>query len=428
MGYDGRIKKVAIIGAGVMGSGVAAVYGQRRPVYLLNRSPLSKAETGVENAASAARLPTLDITPGTYETDFTRMIGDADLIIDCLGENYDLKGQYFGMVDEHRKPDAIVSTSSSGLSIARLAEGRSDSFRKHFLGIHPYNPPTKLIANELIPGPDTAEEVVQEAEDFLREVYHRKIVHAKDTPAYAGNRIGFQLLNAVAQLAEDIGVDEIDYLMGDHTGRAMAPLRTIDLVGWDVHKEIVDNIHISTDDEAHATFLLPQYMQQLIAEGVLGDKTGKGFYTRGEDGRLVLDIGSGNYRPLDPSPNSTVTDAKNLIHVGNYPDAMKLMLSGKDGTEDIRRILLRYVSYAGERVSEAADSMDDINRVMAFGFSWIPPDGIVDLVGSNEMVKMLREEGLPVPKHIEAAGGRQLYNEPYDRAERYMHGEFSRAA
>jgi 3-hydroxyacyl-CoA dehydrogenase len=237
----------------------------------------------------------------------------------------------------------------------------------------------------------------------------RKVIVTKDRPAFVGNRIGFRVMNEAAQLAEPHGVAFIDYLAGPHTGRAMAPLATIDLVGWDVHKAIVDNVHANCEaDEAREHFRLPAYMAKGIAEGRLGDKTAdKGGFYRRAAGRTVevLDPKTGAYQPfIPPRPIEFVERTKSLNRVGRYREAMAVLARAVGPEADLaRRFVLGYVSYALNRVGEVAETASDVDTIMSYGFNWAPPCAIVDLIGARETVAMLVRYGLAVPQAVEHA-------------------------
>ena len=419
-GYN--IKRIAVLGAGEMGASSAAVFAQAVPVYLLNRAPLSKAERGLDAAVRAARSNTLryEIALGTFEDDLERIAGESDLILECLAEDPELKRGYFQIIDKHRKPGSIVATGSSGLSIADLARGMSDDFRRHFLGLHFYNPPLRLPAAEIISGPDTSEEVLHYMAGVMETAFRRVVLYAADKPAYAGNRIGFKQLNEAAQLAVEHGVELVDYLFGSYTGRLLAPLATIDLVGWDVHQAIVDNIYEKTADEAHESFSLPPYMAELIGQGVLGNKTPEkgGFFKTVDTQTLVLDLKTGEYvEPKQPTIGA-VEKAKELIRLGNYRQALDAILNSGDEAALVRRWLLGYISYSGMRNGEVSD-MRGINRVMGWGFNWIPPDALADIIGVERVRALLEQEGFPVPPHLATHAKGRLYNEVDDVA-RYL--------
>jgi 3-hydroxyacyl-CoA dehydrogenase len=411
--------KVVILGAnGTMGAGAAAMFaGGGCHVTMLARD-LAKAREGLTDAQSLARAEAVadSVVPGTYEQDMDRAVAEATLIFETLAEDLPLKQQYFQRVDKHRRPDAIVATCSSGLSIAAMAQGRSDSFRRSFLGIHLFNPPHMITGTEVVPHDATDPAVTASVVESLRTRFGRKVIVARDRPAFAGNRIGFKVLNEAAQLAGEHGVAFIDYLVGPHTGRAMAPLATIDLVGWDVHKAIVDNIHaLCTTDEAHACFKLPAYVEKGIAEGHLGDKTPErgGFYRR--DGKTVevLHPGTGHYEALKaPARIDFVERMKSLNRVGRYRDAIATLATASGWEADLaRQVVLGYAGYALNRVGEVAESAADVDTIMSFGFNWAPPTVLIDLLGAKDAIAMFQRYQLKVPPIVQqaAANGGKLY-------------------
>ncbi len=402
--------KVVIIGAnGTMGAGAGCVFaGAGYTVTLLARSS-DKAAAALLDVQNDARADAIAerISLGTYDDDLARTIGEAGLIFESLAEDLPLKKQFFALVDKYRRPDAIVATGSSGLSIAAMAAGRSESFRRNFLGIHLFNPPHVIVGTEVIPGPDTNPAVLKTAIAMLTKRLGRKVIVTEDRPAFVGNRVGFKVLNETAQLAAEHGVAFIDYLIGPHTGRAMAPLATVDLVGWDVHKAIVDNVFANCKDEAHECFKMPAYMNRGLEQGCLGDKTPErgGFYRREGVEVFVLDPKSGGHVPLiKPAPIEFVEGMKRHHRVGRYSDALKIFADAKGAEADLcHRVVLGYVSYALNRVGEVAASPADVDTIMSYGFNWAPPSAIVDLLGAKNTVRMLERLRLPVPKAVEQA-------------------------
>jgi 3-hydroxyacyl-CoA dehydrogenase len=403
---------VVILGAnGVMGAAATAVFaGAGYHVTMLARD-LDKARQALEAAKSAARAEGVGerVTLGTYDGDMARAVASASIIFEALAEDLSLKRRFFKTVDECRRPDSLVATNSSGLSITEMAAGLSDSFRRNFMGIHFYNPPHIIVGTELIPHPETDATLVARAQETLSKRLGRKVIVTKDRPAFVGNRVGFRVMNEAAQLAEEHGVAFIDYLVGPHTGRAMAPLQTVDLVGWDVHKAIVDNVHSNCpDDEARDHFRLPAYMEEGIAAGRLGDKTGgKGGFYRRARGRVVevLDPKTGIYLPfIPPRPIDFVERMKSLNRVGKYREAMALLATAMGPEADLaRRFVLGYVSYALSRVGEVAATGADVDTIMSYGFNWAPPCVIVDLIGARTIIEMLNRYGLAVPRVVEQA-------------------------
>jgi 3-hydroxyacyl-CoA dehydrogenase len=404
--------KVVILGAnGVMGAVAAAVFaGAGYRVTILARD-IDKARQALTTAKNAARAEGVAefVTPGAYDTDLARTAAGAAMIFEALAEDLTLKREFFRQVDALRRPEAIVATNSSGLSIAAMAEGMSDSFRRHFMGIHLYNPPHVIVGAELIPNPETDPAVLEATRAMLARRLGRKVIVSKDRPAFVGNRVGFRVMNEAAQLAAEHGVALIDYLVGPHTGRAMAPLATVDLVGWDVHKAIVDNVHANcADDEARDYFKLPEYMERGIGDGHLGDKTPDrgGFYRRAAGRTIeVLDPATGTYQPfIPPRPVEFVERMKALNRVGRYHTALTVLASATGGEADLaRRVVMGYVSYALSRVGDVAMHHADVDTIMSFGFNWAPPCVIVDLIGPRETIAMLGHYRLPVPPVVEQA-------------------------
>jgi 3-hydroxyacyl-CoA dehydrogenase len=392
-----------------MGYGSAALFTQAVPKVTFLARTKAKAEEGLAAAIKQVRSPTVAThsAVGDYENDLEAAVEQADLVFEALTEDFAIKKQMFDRVEKARRDDAIVGTVTSGLSINELADGRSDSFRRHFLGLHFFNPPNVIVGTELIAGRDTDPELVDFVEAFSRVRLGREMVRTADTPAFAGNRVGFKVLNEAAQLAETLGPALVDRIIGPYTGRALTPLATIDLVGWDIHRAIVDNVFEKTKDEAHATLRLPDSMATLMDRGVLGDKTGGGFFKRDGKKRLVLDIGSGDYRPLEEVllPDMSYVDAiADLYAQGRYEEGMQAFLAAEgDEAALARKVVAGYVSYAFHRVGEVAEDIGAIDRIMGMGFNWAPPSVLVDVMGPKAAVSMIGEAGLPVPDALASA-------------------------
>src|SRR4030095_16291238 len=319
----------------------------------------------------------------------------------------EIKKAMFDRVEEARRDDSIVATVTSGLSINALCQGRGDSFRQNFLGLHFFNPPNVIVGTELIAGRDTDPAVVDFVEAFARATLGREIVRTHDTPAFAGNRVGFKVLNEAAQLAEQIGPLLVDRIVGPYTGRALTPLATIDLVGWDIHRAIVDNVYENTDDEAHETLKLPAYMDKLMEKGVLGNKTGRGFFKKEGKVRHVLEPVSGNYRPaseVNLPALSYIADVAHLYSQARYAEGIQVFLSAEgDEAALARKVVAGYISYAFSRVGEVTDTIDEIDRIMGAGFNWAPPSVLVDTMGPQSAVRLIEEAGLAVAEAIARA-------------------------
>jgi 3-hydroxyacyl-CoA dehydrogenase len=432
-----EIKDVVVLGAnGTMGAGSGEVFaGGGCDVVFLARS-VEKAHEGLvaaQNMAKSQRIADR-ISVGTYGQDLEEVVAKADLIFEAVAEDIELKKQFFARIDKCRRPDSIVATVSSGLSIAAMARGRSDSFRRNFLGMHLFNPPHVIVGTEVIPHAGTDPKLVPDVVRLLETRFGRVAIVCDDKPAFAGNRVGFKVLNEAAILAEMHGPGFIDYLLGPHTGRAMPPLATIDLVGWDVHKAIVDNVHTNTNDEAHATFKLPLFMDKLIDHGHLGNKTPEhgGFYRRVKEGKqtinLVLDPKTGAYK--DSRENGAhsvpfVEKMKELHRVGRYREALKVFAEATGPEADVaKRVILGYVSYGLNRVGdkEVVRSARDVDRIMGFGFNWAPPTVLVDVLGISTTISLLEKYKLPVPRVLQE--GTQHPNERLFREANVNIGRF----
>jgi 3-hydroxyacyl-CoA dehydrogenase len=439
-----EIKDVVVLGAnGTMGAGSGEVFAAGGcDVVFLARSA-EKAHEGLVGAQGMAKSQRIAdrISVGTYSQDLEEAVARADLIFEALAEDIELKKTFFTRVDKCRRPDSIVATVSSGLSIAEMAHGRSESFRRNFLGIHLFNPPHVIVGTEVIPHAETDPKLVPEIVRLLETRFGRAAIVTDDKPAFCGNRIGFKFLNEAAILAETHGVAFIDYLIGPQTGRAMPPLATIDLVGWDVHKAIVDNVYEHTRDEAHKLFAMPAYMERLLDHGHLGNKTPEhgGFYRRVREGKqtitLVLDPKTGAYK--DQRENGMrhvpfVEQMKQLHRVGMYREAMRVFAEATGPEADLaKRVVLGYVSYGLNRVGEHSDTnavvraARDADRIMGFGFNWAPPSVLVDVLGVATTIRLLETYHLPVPPVLQQAAShpeQRLFREPNVNIGRFFVG------
>jgi 3-hydroxyacyl-CoA dehydrogenase len=429
------IRKIVVLGAnGTMGSASGGVFAAAGiPTVFLART-LDKAEAGRARAEQLTRGKILPetIRCGAYAPDLAAALAGADLVFEAVAEDAALKRAVFTEVDWQRDPETIVATGSSGLSIGGLCAGASARFQRSFLGIHLFNPPTAIVGCELIPHAGTDPGVLAIVRDFLTARIGREVIETADTPGFAGNRVGFKVLNEVAQLAEQHGVAFLDQLVGPHTGRALPPLATIDLVGWDVHKAIVDHLHASTHDAAHDQLRLPAYMQRGIDRGHLGRKTRDrgGFFRLDGKGpgatQLVLDPATGDYRPVAeharPMP-AFVEQMKAQIRTGGdagHRGAMEVLCSAEgEAAEVLRRILLGYISYGLGLVGEVVARPRDVDRILCFGFHWAPPSVLVDALGPRRTIELLERARLPIPQAVidAAVHQRAMFHEPHiDRA------------
>jgi 3-hydroxyacyl-CoA dehydrogenase len=426
-----KIDHVVVIGAnGAMGYGSAALFTTAVAKVTFLARTKEKADQGLKAAINAVRSSTVAnrAETGDYDKDFDAAVSKADLIFEAVTEDLDIKKRMFERIDKVRRQDSIVATVTSGLSINALTEGRSESFKKNFLGLHFFNPPNVIVGTELIPGKDTDPKLVEFIDVYSTKRLGRVMIRTADTAGFAGNRIGFKVLNEAAQLAEEHGPLLVDALVGPYTGRALTPLATIDLVGFDIHRAIVDNIYKNAPDEAHATLKLPGYMASLIEKGVLGTKSGGGFFKVENKVKLVLDPKSGSYKPVAEVklPDlGYIKEVSKLHRDGRYAEAMKVFVDAPgDWAALARKVVAGYISYSFHRVGEVTDTIDGIDDIMGFGFNWAPPSVLVDTIGVKETVAMIEKSKLPVPKLLADAAKSgtpaRFYKNPHGNIGRFF--------
>lgn len=435
-----ELRKVVVLGAnGTMGSGAGGLFAANGyDVIMLARS-YDKAHQGLGRIKEALRADVLGrrVRCGTYDHDFDQEVSGADIVFECVSEDMAIKAPILEHIDKVRRKGSVVATVSSGLSIAEMVKGRSDDFRRNFLGLHLFNPPHVIVGTEVIAGPDTDREMLGAVVRFLKKKLGRIVIECRDMPAFAGNRVGFKVLNECAILAEHHGVQLIDYLVGPYTGRALAPLATVDLVGWDVHHAIVENVYANTNDEAHETFRLPTYMEKLMDEGHMGNKTPAegGFYRRMTD-RLdnkytsVVDPKTLNYSEgagASVKKIAWVEEIKRQHSVGRYRDAMELFLKAEGAEAELaRRVIVGYVSYGLNRVGpdEVVQTPLGVDQIMGFGFNWAPPSVLVDLWGKKATIAAMDKLGLKVPAVVaNLKEGERLYALPASSVGRFFVGK-----
>lgn len=426
-----RVDHVVVLGAnGAMGYGSGALFTSAGPRVTFLARAKDKAAQGLRAAVQSVRSSTVAdrADTGDYDGDFDAVVSKADIIFEALTEDLDLKRKMFERVDGLRRPDSIVATVTSGLSINALAEGRSDSFRKHFLGLHFFNPPNVIVGTELIAGKETDPKLVEFVEAYAQKMLGRVMIRTADTPGFAGNRVGFKVLNEAAQLAEEYGPVLVERLVGPYTGRTLTPLATVDLVGWDIHRAIVDNIHRLAPDEAHATLRFPGYMARLLERGVLGNKSGGGFFKADGKLRLALDPKTESYRPVAEIklPDLGFVDQVAKLHRdGRYREAMRAFVQAPSRWAALaRKVVAGYVSYAFHRAGEVTETIAGIDDIMGFGFNWAPPSVLVDVIGLEDTVAMIEQAKLPVPRALAAAASsgapRRFYTNPHGNIGRFF--------
>lgn len=402
-----EIKTVTVIGAnGTMGcniSGIFASFGNAK-VYMACRS-LEKAEKSIARAAKSVRAEavTENLVPASFD-DLPKCVAESDLIFESVSENFETKQGIIDRIAQYVRPDAILATGTSGLSIDKLAEMYPEQLRPRFIGMHFFNPPYSLTLCEIIRSEYTDPEMAAFLSEYSKKKLVRTVVEVADTAAFLGNRIGFQFINEACQYAEMYkdsgGIDYIDAILGQFTGRNMPPIATADFVGLDVHKAIVDNVYANTKDYARSTFVLPDYMQQLIDEGKLGRKVKQGLYktTVSESGKktqYVYDIDSGEYREKIRYTFPFARKMIDYLHQGDYQMAFDSLKHNHSIEAEIcLSFLIKYVLYAITVAKESSDDIHAADAAMATGFGWVPPLAVVDALGGKEEFMKLAQQRL----------------------------------
>ena len=402
------IRTVTVIGVtGTMGANIAgifAAFGDAK-VYCIGRD-IEKVKKTIPRIVKSVKADA--IAKNLVAADFSTLeqcVADSDLVFESSKEDMGVKEEIAARVGKAMKPTAVSGTGSSGLSITRIAECYPENLRSRFFGIHFFNPPYTLPLCELTPTKYSDYDLKEDLKEYLSRKLLRTVVEVKDSPAFLGNRIGFQFINEALQYAETYrdngGIDYIDALLGSFTGRAMAPLTTADFVGLDVHKAIVDNIYENTRDYAHETFVLPAFAAKLVEEGKLGRKTGGGLYqlVKYENGlkrQTVLDINTGLYRDVIPYVFPFADKMKKNIAEGNYQKAFERLVNNHSQEAEIcLSFLLKYLVYSLYATEEVGYDVTAADDVMAAGFNWCPPLAMFQALSTVADVPALIKARLP---------------------------------
>ncbi len=420
-----RIKKVAVLGSGVMGSGIACHLANiGTEVLLIDIVPreltdkekaagLSINDKVVRNrivndslTASLKSKPSpiykqefaKRISTGNFDDDLQK-IKDYDWIIEVVIERLDIKKSVFERVDKLRKPGSLVTTNTSGISVESMIEGRSDDFQQNFCGTHFFNPPRYLQLFEIIPTTKTSGEVISFLEEYSSKFLGKTPVLAKDTPAFIANRIGtfsiMELFNNVHNL--DLTIPEIDKLTGPVIGRAKsATFRTADIVGLDTLVHVANNIKETTNDEANQLFNIPDYLQTMLDKKWLGSKTNQGFFKKVvEDGKkkfLSIDFKTLDYVEA-PRPKFSVFEKTKAID--NLRERMPILISDKGKAGDFYRAsFYALFQFSSNRIPEISDDIYKVDDALNAGFGWkLGPFQTWDAVGVEATVKAMEEAG-----------------------------------
>lgn len=450
-----QIKKVAVIGSGVMGAGIAAHLANAGiPSLLLDIVPKfgpeheklgltadsskfrnSLAQNSINNFILKSK-PSLIfskkdaklITPGNMEDDLAKL-GECDWIVEAVTERLEIKQIVFANVEKHMRKGAVVSSNTSGLPLQSMAEGRSEDFRKNFIVTHFFNPVRYMKLVEVVSSDETSSDTLNGMVDFLEHTLGKGVVYAKDTPNFIANRIGiFSWMHAFKTAIEmDLGVEEIDKIAGPAMGRPKtAAFRTADLVGIDTIVHVSQNTYDNcTNDEQRDVFAVPEQLKTIVEKGWLGNKTKGGFYKKSKNAEgkkeiLSLDLNTLDYRAKKKVAFASLDAAKGQKGLGAK---IKALLEGDDKAAQFAwEALSSTLVYAANRIPEIADDVVNIDNGMKWGFNWKQgPFETLDAIGVEYFAEKLKSNGKEVPQVIQdvlskgtgsfykAEGGKSFY-------------------
>ncbi len=442
-----HIKKVAVIGSGIMGSGIACHFANIGvEVLLLDIVPrelndkekakgLTLEDEVVRNrlvndslatALKSKPSPIYDqkfasrITTGNMQDDISK-VSKVDWIIEVVVERLDIKKQVFENLEKHRTPGTLITSNTSGIPIHFMSEGRSDDFQKHFCGTHFFNPARYLKLFEIIPGPKTDPEVLEFLNGYGEKYLGKTSVIAKDTPAFIGNRIGTFSIQSLFHSVKELGmtVEEVDKLSGPVIGRPKsATFRTVDVVGLDTLVHVANGIHENCpDDERREVFKLPDFINTMMENKWYGSKTGQGFYKKvsdksGKSEILTLDLDTMDYRASKKASFATLELTKTIDKV---VDRFKVLVGGKDKAgEFYRKNFGQLFAYVSQRIPEITDDLYKIDDAMKAGYGWEHgPFQIWDAIGLDKGLEFIKAEGQEAAQWIhemKASGTTSFYS------------------
>jgi len=439
------IRKIAVLGSGVMGGGIAAHFANAGiPSLLLDivpRALTAKEETSgltlqsrpVRNRLATASLTALKktkpaalyapqmaslITVGNL-TDDLEQLRQVDWIIEVVKEDLAIKKLVLAQVAPYIGAEAIFSSNTSGLSLAAMSAVLPDDLKSRFLGTHFFNPPRYMKLFEVIATADTDPALLEFVADFARNRLGKGVVFAKDTPNFIANRIGVHAMMGTIGLMNDLGltIEEIDAISGPAVGRPKtATFKLADLVGLDTFLHVADNIYpLIENDESRDTFLVPDVVRNMVSKGLLGRKSGAGFYKMEKTATgkefLTLDLETLEYRPKQPAKLPEIAAAK---AIDDLPTRLRTLAFGRGKAgQAIWKMLSTNFSYSAMRLGEICDQAADIDQAIRWGFNWeLGPFEIWDVLGFRKVTERMREDGLPLPAWLDAlydSGAEQIY-------------------
>lgn len=407
-------RRIAVLGAGTMGAQIAAHFANAGLEVLLLDLPAKDDDPNkiVKQQFAAARKARPDpffddaaanrVSLGNFDDDFDRL-RDVEWIIEAVVERLDIKRSVMERIEAASSDDAIISTNTSGIPIAEIAEGRSASFRGRFLGTHFFNPPRYLKLLELIPTPNTRTEVIDRVAQFGRIHLGKGIVVAKDVPYFIGNRVGvYGQLQAMRYFENgDYTIEEIDLLTGPLTGRPKsATFRTADIVGLDVLKQVTENLYEkAVTDESRGAFRVPQIINRLVERGSLGSKSGGGFYRK--EGKIIKSVDRSSLEYSEPE-DIELGDVEKL-KAKPLPERLNALFD-HDGRAGMifRETTLDLLGYSARRIPEITENPADVDRAIRWGFGWeAGPFELWDILGFARVYRAMKESDIVVPEWIE---------------------------
>lgn len=455
-----KIRNAAVIGSGVMGSGIAAhLAGVGIPCLLLDVVPnsltadeeaagLTLQHPKVRNKLATGAIQKLKktnpaplyseafaerITPGNLE-DHLAELAKVDWIIEVVVERLDVKKSLLGKIESVWTPGTIVSSNTSGISINEMVSDCGDEFKKHFLGTHFFNPPRYMKLLEIIPGNQTDLEILSYMSEFCDNKLGKGVVIAKDTPNFIANRIGtYGLMATLNEMIEKgYTVEEVEAVTGPAMGRPKsATFRTLDLVGLDTFVHVAQNVydHVNTEDEKKV-FHIPDFLQDMVSRGWIGEKNGQGFYkkVKDESGKQILAL---NLSTMEYAPSNKITSASLEASKAAKGTAAKVkaLIGSKDRYSELAWNLLKPVLlYSAKLLGEIADSIVEIDKAMKWGFNWnLGPFELWDAIGLVKSVQRMESEGEVIPGWVKewiAEGNTSFYKREPGHAFYYSSGAY----
>jgi len=422
------IRRVAVLGAGTMGSRIAAHFANAGiPALLLDivlpgADRNAAAKKGIETSWKGKpggyftdSGPSL-VTPGNFEDDLHKL-ADCDWIIEAITEKLDLKRDLWGKVEKIRSADSIVSTNTSGIPLSLISEGFTPEFRRHFLGTHFFNPPRYLRLCEVIPGAETDPAILSGVSEFLDRRLGKGVVPCKDTPNFIANRIGAFWGSTTFQytVSDGFTIEEVDALTGSLIGLPnSASFRLIDIVGADIWVHVGNNLHAAVpDDPWRDRFLAHPIFEEMLRRNWLGDKTGQGFFKRVGPSKDIhaMNLQTSEYALAARPKFASVEQAKMLE---DLPARLRAMVASTDKAGQFLWKLFRDVMvYSAERVPEISDTIVEIDRAMRWGYAHtFGPFELWDALGFAETAKRIEADGLALPASVQkmlSLGAKSFY-------------------